>query len=332
MSFDEKYDVTICRNCDSFLLGEWKEFGTVENIIEELVRHSIGKRNAMFTDSFSEPKDLTLQVSYEFDMHEEYISVELEAYGLPDAYSKLARREHHSFVINPKYTTCPRCSKMYGGYYEAIFQIRREGRFLTKDETEEFILEVSRISQTEMEKNNMAFVTKVIKRKEGPDFQMGSLKFTKKMARALQKDHGGSISESYRLTGYDRQEGKARHRATVVLRLSRFETGRYVLYEDGLWKISNSIGKITLVNFGSTLNLDFKKIVKELSMGNIRLLDKSELANGMVVSLDENQCQIMLYEGYSTLEVEPEDVPHSISQGDEVLVLRTLERTYVVNP
>jgi len=330
--FDPKYNVIICSNCDTYLLGEWKEFNVIEDIIEDLVKQAAGKRKTIFVDATYEPDDLSLQVHYDFEMHEEYVNVELEAYGLPDAYSKLPRREQHAFVLYPKYTTCPRCSKMYGGYYEAIFQIRKEGRFLSREESDAFVEEVRKISEAELEKNSMAFVTKIIKRKEGPNLQMGSLKFTKKLARALQKQYGGNISESYRLTGYDRQEGKARYRATVVLRLSEFEAGRFVFYEDSLWKIVHSMDKVTLGNFDSTISLDFKKIEKESSQGNLRLVDESELTRALVVSLDEGGCQLMSYDNYSSLDLDLEKVPIGMSQGDEVLILKTPGGAYPVNP
>ncbi len=329
---EAKYDVTICSNCDTFLLGEWKEFSVIEDIIEGLIVQAAGKRKVVFTDALTEPEDLKIQVRYDFDAHEEYIDVEAESYGLPDAYSKVPRRERHRFVVHPRYTTCPRCSKMYGGYYEATFQIRREERFLTSEESDFFVGKVNGMSAQELEKNSMAFVTKVIKKKEGPNFQMGSLKFTKKLARALQKEYGGGVSESYRLTGYDRQEGKARYRATVVLRLSQFEEGRFVLYDDRLWKIKHSIDKVTLGNFDTTLALDFKKIEKESSQGNLRLIEGPELSKAMVVSLDEGGCQIMVMDGYSSFDMEKGDLPEGIAQGDEVMVLRTADRNYIVSP
>jgi len=331
-SFEKKYDVVICSNCDRYNLGEWKDFKVIEDIVEELVRRALGKRKALFTGELFEPSDLTIQVKYDMLMHEEYITINLEAHGFPDSYSSLPRTEKHSFIIFPKYTTCPRCSRKYGGYYEAVFQIRREGRFLTRQEIDDYIKEVDGISASELEKNKMAFITQVLKKKEGIDFQMGSLKFTKKLARALQKKYGGYVSESYRLTGFDRQEGKARYRASVVLRLSQLEDGNFILYDGGLWKISNSIGKVTLINFEESIALDFKKVEKELASGNLKMIDSKSLRGGMIVSIDETWSQVMFMDNYVTMELAGADIPKGARQGEKVEIYSEDGKYYISNP
>ncbi|MBN1785362.1 MAG: hypothetical protein JW825_00025, partial [Candidatus Methanofastidiosa archaeon] len=192
--------------------------------------------------------------------------------------------------------------------------------------------EVNEISKSELERNGMAFVTKIVRKKEGPEFQMGSLKFTKKLARALQKKHGGQVSESFRMTGYDRQEGKPRYRATVVLRLPQLEEGKYILYDGTLWRISHMADKVTLANFSQTLALDFKKIEKESSSGNLRMVGDDVLVPGMMVSVGEGGSQVMRMDDYSTIDLEPESVPRGAEQGKRVLILKEGARYYLVNP
>jgi nonsense-mediated mRNA decay protein 3 len=227
---------------------------------------------------------------------------------------------------------CPSCSKKYGGYYEAVLQIRREGRFLTKEEKNLFLSEVTRLSEAELESYNMAFITQVLPKKEGIDFQMGSLKVTKKIARALQSAYGGTIAESHRLAGFDRQAGKERYRTTVVLRLSVFEAGLFVLYDGRLWKVADALDKLLLRNFSEERAIDFKKVEKEHASGALEIIDKKALRPGMIASRDAEGAELLTLDSYETLPLAPELVVSGMDQGEQVLFFTRDGTHYAVSP
>lgn len=331
ISLDTHYPVTICKYCDTFHYDIWRTFSYIEDIIDVIIDKAAGKRRIRVVEEFDAPTYDPLQVRYTVFPENDTFVVECEVYGRDDPFSDVAITEDHVIVVEPKYTVCPRCSKKYGGYYEAIFQIRRDGRPLTPDEMQYFIDEVSALSDAELEKNEMAFIAKVVTRKEGVDFQIGSLKFTKKLSRTLQDRYGGSIGESHRLVGFDRQEGKERHRTTIAYRLSRFEPGQFVFYRGSLWKVSSAIDKLSLENFDETITIDFKKVEKEANGGQLEIVEPETLREGLIASFNDG-AELLSLDTYETYELDASDIPRGLSQGERVLFLLKDGRCHVVSP
>jgi len=332
LELKERYDITACKTCDSFQMEEWMPFSHVEDIIERIIQKEAGKARVVFVEDFSDPTHECIQCAYGMTYCDEYWLIESLFLGYDDPFSEIPIREEHDFELHFKFTVCPSCSKKYGGYYEAVLQIRREGRFLTKEEKNLFLSEVTRLSEAELESYNMAFITQVLPKKEGIDFQMGSLKVTKKIARALQSAYGGTIAESHRLAGFDRQAGKERYRTTVVLRLSVFEAGLFVLYDGRLWKVADALDKLLLRNFSEERAIDFKKVEKEHTSGALEIIDKKALRPGMIASRDAEGAELLTLDSYETLPLAPELVVSGMDQGEQVLFFTRDGTHYAVSP
>lgn len=332
IKLEQKYDIIVCKNCDTFLLGDWMPFSHVGDIAEKLLVKLAGKQAIEFVDEFMEPTHKFVQVKYSIVVHEEFYEVQTIFYGFSDSFATIATKEVHDFSLHFKYTVCLSCSKKYGGYYEAVFQVRKEGRFLTNDESELFIKEVYSFSDEEIKKNNMAFITQAIPKKEGVDFKMGSLKFTKKLARILQARYGGSVSESYRLCGFDRQGGKARYRTTIIFRMSQFEKGIFVFFQDKLWKVEQAIDKLTLRNFDDAITLDFKKVEKETNMGNLKIIESDGMREGILASVTNDGAELMAMDNYEVILLDHSSLPHGAIQGINVLFFGKNGKYYCVSP
>ncbi|MFQ6105651.1 MAG: NMD3-related protein, partial [Candidatus Hydrothermarchaeaceae archaeon] len=111
--------------------------------------------------------------------------------------------------IKAIFEVCARCSKMAGGYYEGVFQVRGD---MSDEEKEKIKKRVSSIKPID------TFITDLRVLRYGIDFYLSSAKGTKKIARMLRSELGGSTIETSKLVGRSR-EGKDLHRVTVVLRL-----------------------------------------------------------------------------------------------------------------
>lgn len=332
-SMAERYAVVACKTCDSFQLEEWMSFEHVEDIVERLMQREAGKLKLVFMEDFDEPRHEYVQVLYALTYYEEgYWGVQARFLGFDDPFSSIPILEPHDFELHFKFTVCPSCSKKYGGYYEAVLQIRRDGRFLTKEEKDSFLAEVTSLSEEETRQFNMGFITQVRIRKEGIDFQMGSLKVTKKIARALQSRYGGTVSESYRLCGFDRQAGKERYRTTVVLRLSSYEEGRFVFFEERLWKVAGATDKLILRSFAEERVLDFKKVEKEQAASSLALVEEACLTPGMIASLDDDYAEVLLMDTYETIPLSRACVPEGAQQGDAVRLYERDGIRYIVSP
>ncbi len=97
---------------------------------------------------------------------------------------------------------CPDCSKMSGGYYEAIIQLRGN---------EQRIAKLASILARELVKTT--FISKVDEKKEGTDIYIGS----NVAALEIVKQLGYTYGISRKLFGL--KEGKRTYRTTYVIRL-----------------------------------------------------------------------------------------------------------------
>lgn len=100
-------------------------------------------------------------------------------------------------------TICTDCSRLSGGYYEAIIQLRGDGQMIDK---------LARTIEQEISKST--FISKVEEKKEGIDFYIGSTD----AALDLIKELGHRYILSKKLAGVDK-EGMRQYRTTFSIRL-----------------------------------------------------------------------------------------------------------------
>lgn len=105
--------------------------------------------------------------------------------------------------------TCPDCSLLHGGHYEAIIQLRGERdvrRVLDRV-----------LAQAESERTSRDFVVKVDRVKNGWDLYTSSLRLARKLATFLRRN-GLSIKQSRKLVGQTK-DGRRRYRFTFSARV-----------------------------------------------------------------------------------------------------------------
>ncbi len=88
--------------------------------------------------------------------------------------------ETENKVIKLNYGICDECSRMHGGYYEAIIQLRGSNDFLEKEEKRI----ISMVHSSRMPRN---FISKIVKVKGGKDIYLGSKKIAYKIVRSYDK-------------------------------------------------------------------------------------------------------------------------------------------------
>ena len=103
------------------------------------------------------------------------------------------------FELRRKFETCERCSRIAGGYFESIIQLRAENRDIEKEEIDR----AKELIDEAIEKSNhsFAFISKVVERKEGVDYYIGDRNLAKKVARRIEEELGGKLTESKKLSG-----------------------------------------------------------------------------------------------------------------------------------
>jgi len=207
--------------------------------------------------------------------------------------------------------TCERCSRFSGGYYEAIVQVRADDRKIEEDELKVVKEIINRILEKEKD-NQKAFISKVVERKEGPDFYFGDKNIGRKVSREVARTLGGRVIESRKL--HTRIDGRDIYRYTFAVRLPCYRVGDVVVEGEKLCIVAG-YGKGLAVEDLSVVNLKNPKVVKR----------REELERGIVVNCDEFVAEVASEKG-----IIQAVTSKAVSIGDEVFVVEYNSKYYVV--
>jgi nonsense-mediated mRNA decay protein 3 len=223
----------VCPLCGAFKKsGSWVESN---DEIEEIINNTIKKELKILPDSDD------VQVSIEFthtnpSIYQANIKVTGNIKGLK------AHAELNSEIRVIK-ETCDACSRLSGGYYESIIQIRAEGRFPDEDEVEKVLGLVYEVVERQKQKGDrLSFISKEEKLHEGTDVYIGSNGTARQICRLAGERFGCKFSESPTLSG--KKNGKDIYRITYSLRLPRLMPGD-IINIDGKTVLVRHSGKRT---------------------------------------------------------------------------------------
>lgn len=199
---------------------------------------------------------------------------------------------------------CPRCSRESGGYYEAIVQLRAEGRKVEESEVERAVKIIN--SMLKGEKN---FFREEF-RKEGIDFYFGSKEIAKRISKQIAEEFGGYVLETKKL--HTKIDGKDVYRFTYLVKLPAYKTGDVVEVEGKLAVVKSARKGVEILS-GKTLEICKAKLVAR----------KDKMKKGYVVNFDENVAEVMSDFG---LLLVPK--PVNVKIGSEVFVFEYNGRFY----
>ncbi len=252
--FFENLKILTCRECGNIYFKAWRDV-SLEHIIEEY----INLENAHF---------------------------QIEERGQAYSVTVVARQMFHEgqthplvqqtqFLIHVKESLCGNCSKMLSGYYEAVLQVRRQGHVLTDAEKEA----CSDIALSTLRRND--FISRIRERKEGVDLYFSSAKAAKRTAEILRRRLGGSIKESYKTVGLDRQTYTDIKRGTILFSLPGYKPEEMVLLQNSVYRVSHADQKLHLKNAEEERVLPWKEVeylekknqISVLSSSNYQLME-----------------------------------------------------------
>lgn len=183
----KKISYVMCNKCNLIKYkNEWKDLR-----IEDLIKRKI--------------KIIGNNVKIRIEMNDIF---HIKAKGFLEDSEKL-KEEVHDVNIIVKKTICSFCSKKYGGYYEAILQLRGDFSVFITDFIDDQIILMSK-------KNRKAFY-RIRKVKNGFDFYIGSKSAANKLAELLKKKFNAKIKKSFKLI--TRKEGKDIYRSIISVRI-----------------------------------------------------------------------------------------------------------------
>jgi nonsense-mediated mRNA decay protein 3 len=203
---DVRASVSECPHCGGFFKGN--ERTELEAVVEDVIRRAISK-----TYGPECPVELVeLRIEYDEGARSAHVFLRVKA-----IIKGLEVVESAEFTVLVRRAICVQCSRIAGGYYAAIVQIRADWRTPTEDELEAAAaLAYAALGREE-------FVSKQQLLKEGLNLFVSSAECGRRMAKAIVKHLGGSYSESRKL--YGRRAGRELYRVTFLVRLPGYSEG-----------------------------------------------------------------------------------------------------------
>jgi len=311
-------EVKICAKCPSYKIGDaWVD--TSLQTYEELalkattktvklalvVGKDVHKPQITIVPEFIGPQVLKVHVRVTGDIDGRPVSTESEV-------EARVRKE-----------TCDICSRIAGGYYEGIIQIRAQDRFPSKEEVKRCLKIVENtIVRAAKGGDRLAFITDIFPLPEGADVYTGSTACGRQASRAIIDELGGTVLEAPKLVGA--KDGKDLYRVTFAVRLPNIiqgdivkMRGQVVLVE----KLGKRISGVDLSTGHPTSAPEDVKLVK--------ITDRSEAMKTVLVSGDAKSVQIMDPLTYESITIKR---PTFLQRepGEEVWVVKTPEGVFLL--
>jgi len=209
-------------------------------------------------------------------------------------------------MVRIKKTVCDVCSKRFGGYFEAVLQLRAEKRKPSRDELQEIRNTIETFVQNLQERGFRGlFITDVIDEKGGIDFYLSEKGSAHNIAKKIQEIYGGEIKQSSSNAGM--KDSRQIFRMTYLVRLPAYRKGDFLSYNNMFYTISsinkNKVHVIDLLNWSERV-FDGKDLQK------IHIFGGSELIKEMIlISQSKDEVQLMDQKNYKTFDVrKPKEV------------------------
>ena len=220
--------------------------------------------------------------------------------------------------IRIKKETCDTCSRIAGGYYAGIVQLRANHRLISEKEVNRCIELADHLLKKLMENGDrFAFISKIEELREGVDLYIGSATSCRQVCRAIIRELGGSYTTSSSLVG--RKDGEDLYRITCALRLHEFISGDIVAIRDLVIEVTRQDKQI----HGTDL-IDGQRVSlgTDMDIPAVKIGSRKDATTTVLVAVEEDTVQILDPETYETLLFKK---PSFLNQksGSEVCVVRT---------
>lgn len=237
--------------------------------------------------------------------------------------------EEHNLFVKLKKNVCDVCSKQFGGYHEAILQIRADTRDLTKEE----FIDIKRTIQNLVEdlklKGNRAlFITDIAEEHSGLDFYLSERGAGLVIAKKIQELYGGEIKQSSKNIGM--KDSKQIYRMTYLLRLPSYKKDDFVKVKDTYFQIVAVHGKkVHMLNLSNwdEISHDVKQIKNAVRIGGKELVKKAIVVsqtNEEIQAMDEKTYKIKIIKKPKEVIFKGKNV-NTVKLNDNIFVLPNLK-------
>jgi nonsense-mediated mRNA decay protein 3 len=221
--------------------------------------------------------------------------------------------------------TCDRCSRISGGYFEGVVQVRAAGRPLSPREQEVAARIACDVEERLQEGGfRLSFISRMTE-EEGLDIVVGQSAMGEEIAREITGALGGRYTAHPKLCG--EKDGKRLYRITYSVRLPRLQKGD-VIESDGEYLEVRETGKrqLKVYHLGTGSMTIFPSGSPYRIIGNVR-----EAVPALIAYIDGGMAGILHPETFATTEVRmPGWVKAGAGSQVRVLPDRVADRIIVV--
>ncbi len=227
--------------------------------------------------------------------------------------------------VRINWETCQTCSRISGGYFEGIVQIRADKRIPTQEELKKcrgMAQEMAASSQAKGDR--LAFIAKIQELPEGIDLYVGSAKLGKQICRMLADAFGGGFKESPKLVG--QKNGIDLYRITYALRLPEFVRGDIISVGDRVIEVKSCGKQVSGIDLetGRRFIENFNGLMQVKKLGR-----STDTVPAVLVADEGTTIQVMDPDTYESVTIRrPEFL--KTEPGNEVKIIKTGKGIYVV--
>lgn len=225
--------------------------------------------------------------------------------------------------LRMKTGVCQDCSRRFGGYFEAIVQLRTSEASAPRDTIERMSTwldrEVGRLSQ---EGRRGAFFSRQEKVRGGYDYFVGSHEIARILGRSLADHWGAEYGESTKLVG--RREGADLYRVTILVRLPKYAPGDFVQVDGRAYKVLTFDKRLVILwdlERGERVRREYKRLRSVRRIGS-----PGDEYEAVIVSRHRTSIQLLHPVTLQTLDVEAQ----APDQAQSVRIFRWNEETFVL--
>jgi len=280
-------DVTYCGHCNSY---KYKNTWTTEDLNSVLVR--------FIKDAFQISKELK-NVEITIEQQKETDSNAFTIY-ITGMIEDVEVEEKHEIILRLKKTVCDVCSKRFGGYHEAILQIRADQRKLSDERKQDIKTTVEGLVESHVAKGNRGlFITDIGYEHGGIDFYLSDKNAASSIVKKLHETYGGEIKKSSKNIGM--KDSKQVYRMTFLLRLPNYKKNDFIKMDDSYYLVVSLYGnKVHMID----LKTWEKTIIGEKELQKIGVVGGKELTKELIlVSQTKKEVQVMDPESYKISEI-----------------------------
>ena len=193
-------------------------------------------------------------------------------------------------TVHIQRSTCTRCGRRSGGYYECILQLRAEGRSIEADERDQAGAIIERHLLDMRARGDLdSFLVKAEDVRGGWDFYLGTVHAGRIIAKALQANLGASLKETATLVTRDKT-GADVYRVTIAVKLPPARIGGFVGLDDRFYVVAAIGPKTTTL---TDMETHVRRTFPRWKLEQVHALGPQEAEEAVVVSESPKELQVL---------------------------------------